>query len=260
MKRPKVSIENYDQVYSYFEQYRQPVRTTKLAYAVMDRVFHPTVLLAPGVDQELDDFRQNDTRQFMVFNHLSNKVDQFVAASIVRRIVPEDVGRTRVIAKDSVFNDPRYPRSFAEAMGTIPAFRTVDHGDKVPSQLVQRAATRLGECVNYLLTDGQNIASYQEGTNNKGERDPHTIGDIKPGIWHLTHQTVADGTPLALTFIGSSYGWTHDTLNPRDAISVVGNSVPITEDLSIDDLVAITSEGLQSAVTAAANARYISER
>lgn len=260
MSKPKVEIGNYQGVYDWYEKYRQPRPVTKLAYTAMNTYYRPAVYLQHGVRDEFEQLRADGTPQIFVLNHLTDTVDQFIASSFAHQIFPEDVGRTRVFAKDSLFRGPK--RSFIDAMGAIPVFRKKDHINPADAERMNQAeiddllAQRgrlVDDATDYMLTitgniiaGGQNLASFGEGSHNK--LDPRIVQKLRPGFARVGLHAYAQGTDVVVTPVGMSFGHTLDTLNPRRATLVVAPSISIDATTTEDGLVSDTATSLQKAV------------
>ena len=246
MNNPKVTVNlnNYQAVYDWYQSYRQPRPITRLAYKALDVYYKPTLHYVDDAYDEFDDFRRDDTPQVFVLNHLTNHSDQFVASAIAHQMTPEDVGHTRVLAKDELFHGTQ--RHFVDMMGAIPTFRKKDHTD---TDIVERAGDALIACTGNIVAAGQNMAVFGEGTHNKV--DPLVLQKLRPGFARIALHAFAQGIDVAITPIGMSFGTSLDSLQPRKAVAVITPSIRITAHDTIDTLVDATRELLQSAVTQA---------
>lgn len=278
MAKPKVSLENYQEVYDWYEQYRQPQAVTKLAYAALDRMYKPAVHFAPGAQHERDELRSYGTPQIFVFNHLTNTVDQFVASAIAHQVVPEDVGNTRVLAKDEMFHSlkpghkvvNKAARNFVDMMGAVPVFRkknysqisgTVDLGqDDVSYELqiqhdrVDAASAAMLASTGNMVAAGQNLAVFAEGSYNKV--DPQVVQKLRPGFARTALHAIAQGRQeVAITPIGMSFGAKLGELNPKKAVAVVGPSLFISSSEAEELIMDATAASLQDAVTVANEVR-----
>ena len=265
MKRPEVTLPNYQAVYDWYQSYRQPRPVTKLAYAALNRRYNPNIHFAEGVHDEFSDLRRTKTPQIFVFNHLTNHSDQFVASAVAHQIVPEDVGRTRVLAKDELFHGAQ--RHFVDLMGAIPTFRKKDHvgtADKKAlsqevldqllteqAELVDQANEAMFVATGTIVANGENMAVFGEGTHNKV--DPAVLQKLRPGFARIALHAYARGTDIAVTPIGMSFGHSLDSLNPRQATIVVAPSIYVTAADTPETLVDATHGSLQVAVTQANN-------
>ncbi len=277
MAKPKVSLENYQVVYDWYEQYRQPRAVTKLAYAALDRMYKPVVHYAPDALHELSELRRYETPQVFVFNHLTNTVDQFVASAIAHQIVPEDVGNTRVLAKDEMFHSlkpghkfvNKAARNFVDMMGAVPVFRKKNYSKvsgntgleeeaayelQIQHEQVDAATSALIASTGNMIAAGQNLAVFAEGSYNKA--DPQVVQKLRPGFARTALHAIAQGRQeVAITPIGMSFGPKLGELNPKKAVAVVGSSLFVSSIEAEDLLMQATARSLQDAVTVANEVR-----
>lgn len=260
MKRPEVTLPNYQAVYDWYQSYRQPRPVTKLAYAALNQRYKPSIHFAEGVHDEFSDLRRNGTPQIFVFNHLTNHSDQFVASAVAHQIVPEDIGRTRVLAKDELFHGAQ--RYFVDMMGAIPTFRKKDHvgkADKKPlnqeeidqllaeqSELVDQANEAMFAATGTIVANGENMAVFGEGTHNKV--DPAVLQKLRPGFARIALYAYAGGADIAVTPVGMSFGYSLDSLDPRKATVIIAPSLYVSTSDTPETLVDATRESLQQAV------------
>lgn len=259
-----VSIHNYQAVYDWYESYRQPRHMTKLAYRALNMYYKPDVHYVDGAEDEFYDFRTNDVPQIFVLNHLTNHSDQFVASAIAHQMTPEDVGRTRVLAKDELFRGVQ--RYFVDMMGAIPTFRKKDHlsqpvfqeydeNDNIIDQpsdqaiQVEKAADALIACTGNIVAGGENMAVFGEGTHNKG--NPLILQKLRPGFARIALHAYARHASPVITPIGLSFGPSQDQLNPKNAVAVIAPSIHLRSESTIDSLLDSTRVSLQAAVTTA---------
>lgn len=272
MKRSKIPVKlhNYQAVYDWYESYRQPRQITKLAYRALNMYYRPEVHYDKDVEDEFYDFRTNDVPQIFVLNHLTNHSDQFVASAIAHQMTPEDVGHTRVLAKDELFRGTQ--RHFVDMMGAIPTFRRKDHSkpstiisrlssydtltqdfidDALNNQpnLVDLAGDALIACTGNIVAKGGNMAVFGEGTHNKV--DPLQLQKLRPGFARIALHAYARHASPVITPIGMSFGPSLDHLNPRRAVAVIAPSIHIRTDSTIDSLLETTRSSLQAAVDTA---------
>lgn len=263
-----VNLNNYQAVYDWYESYRQPRQVTKLAYRALNTYYRPEVHYDKGVEDEFYDFRTNDVPQIFVLNHLTNHSDQFVASAIAHQMTPEDVGRTRVLAKDELFHGAQ--RHFVDMMGAIPTFRKKDHAKtagvivaELPQDadltqdfldslrndqtaIVEKAADALIACTGNIVAKGENMAVFGEGTHNKV--DPLQLQKLRPGFARIALHAYARHASPVITPVGMSFGPSLDRLNPRRAVAVIKPSIHLRKDSTIDSLLDVTRESLQAAV------------
>lgn len=266
MKGSKIPVRlgNYQAVYDWYESYRQPRHVTKLAYRALNMYYKPEVHYIDGALEQFDDYRANDVPQIFVLNHLTNHSDQFVASALAHQMTPEDVGRTRVLAKDELFRGVQ--RYFIDMMGAIPTFRKKDHlsqpvfqeydeNDNIIDQpsvqtiQVEKAADALIACTGNIVASGENMAVFGEGTHNKG--NPLVLQKLRPGFARIALHAYARHASPVITPIGLSFGTSQDQLNPKNAVAVIAPSIHLSSESTIESLLDSTRISLQEAVTIA---------
>lgn len=271
MKRSKIPVElnNYQAVYDWYESYRQPRPVTQLAYRALNMYYKPDVHYVDDAFDDFADYRRHDVPQIFVLNHLTNHSDQFVASAIAHQMTPEDVGRTRVLAKDELFRGTQ--RHFVDMMGAIPTFRKKDHAAKTivgelpldteltqgyldklleeQTAVIEKAADALITCTGNIVAHGENMAVFGEGTHNKG--NPLKLQKLRPGFARIALHAYEKNANPVITPIGLAFGPDQESLNPRRAVAVIAPSLHIDNNSTIESLLNLTRESLQSAVTLA---------
>lgn len=262
MIQPKVRIENYEAVYDWYRQYRQPEQTAKLAYGALHNYYRPDVHISEEVRDIQSDLRRRNTPQILVPNHITNNRDQYLASATLHELAPHTVGHTRVLAKDELFHWPKLP--VIRMMGGIPTFRSKDHikgtEDEMDPESLEQLLAQQRELVNNaneymihstsrIVANGEGLGVFIEGTHNKV--NPTVLQKIRPGFAHIAMRSVLYGTDPVITPIGMSYGQTIETLNPKQATIVVMPSVPVSKKDTVEGLMNTTRASLQTAVTLA---------
>lgn len=199
MERPAVTLENYDDVYAYYQQHQQNRRVARLAYSVLATRFRPRVRYAEGAREKLRELIYDDTRLLIAVNHVSQTDPYTVAAAAWNSALRPVIGRTRVLAKDELFADAKQRRRI-EMMGGIPVFRGKNHGLRAVSE----AGTRMMDVCADRVAGGDDIAIFPEGTCNEG--DPRTLQHVGSGIGHIAKRARAKGIEPRLVLMGLNYG------------------------------------------------------
>lgn len=270
MARPKVSFEStdhIDELYDWYKQYRQPRPVTRSFYRLINHLYAPEVHFSNGAHDQYNDFRRDGTVQIFAFNHLTNHSDQYVATAIAQQTIPEDVGNTRVLAKDTIFHGVKRP--FVDMMGAIPVARRKDHvivhhGEQLDPEeeaailaererLTLHATERMAETSRDLAVMGQNIAAFVEKSYNKV--DPLRVQKLYPGFARIGIGATQQGADVVVTPIGFTMGETISELDPKHAVAVIGESIPITPQSTEDELLIMTGLNLQDAVNQANDIR-----
>jgi 1-acyl-sn-glycerol-3-phosphate acyltransferase len=136
-------------------------------------------------------------------------------------------------------------------MGTIPASRGKNHKDRL--RLVSQANSEMFDMLGELQSRGESIALYPESTHNY--TNPEKLLPIRPGIGEIAIRSLQYTRP-ALVPIGVSYGPEYtqideNTAKPahiRRAQAYIGEVTRLDQDMSVEDVVAITAHTLQDAV------------
>jgi 1-acyl-sn-glycerol-3-phosphate acyltransferase len=227
MKRPKIAVENYREVYNYFRQYDPQARPLQLAYAALNGIFRPRVTFADRAQDDLVRINETQTPHIYYFNHLTN-YDGFVINAALHQIAPDDIGNIRTLAADFNFRQLGplpipIPLPVMEAFGLAPVFRHMDYPD------VEDMTAVHDESFNYfrdLLVKGEKIAGAQEGETNKTD-DPTTLLRTRSGLGIIAYRTAELlDRPVAMTPIAMSYGRHRRAMtNPFKTSIYVGRSL-----------------------------------
>ncbi|WP_305092493.1 1-acyl-sn-glycerol-3-phosphate acyltransferase [Prescottella sp. R16] len=199
MARPAVTLDNYDDVYRYYLDHRQNLLSARIAYAALSARFRPRVHYADGARERLQALLASGTRLIVVANHLTDRDQYTLAATAWQTPLRSVIGRTRVLAKDELFTDPRLRRAI-DLMGSIPVFRSQNHGLRA----VADAGRRMMDVSAQRLQRGDVLAIFPEGTCNDG--DPRRIQRLNTGVGHIAVKARKLGAPPALLALGIAYG------------------------------------------------------
>lgn len=245
MKKPEVTLENYEQVYDYYLDYDQPKLGAKLGHGAMALFFKPHVEYAPDAEQLVGHYLESpDIRGVVAFNHLSDK-DQYVLSAMAHRepVFKSLIGNTFVQSKEPLFHHPnKFIRPFlrrgVDIMGAVPAFRKKDV-DKSKTELRRMATARLLDISVRKLRSGKNMAVFPEGTRN--DIDPEVVQPLRTGI-----ATVVGSVSLTneVGIIPVGFTYEHDKRRPDIYIE----SPALVREIGIDNLLPWLQNSLQSAV------------
>lgn len=216
MKKPEVTLENYEQVYDYYQQYDQPMFGAKLGHYAMGLIFKPNTEFAPGAEDAVEAALQDDkTRTVVAFNHLSDN-DQYVvsAMAIKEPAFKPMVGNTFIQSKEPLFHHPNkilrpFLRRGVDIMGAIPAFRKKDVDDS-SADLRRLATARMLETSVQKIRDGKFMAIFPEGTRNK--ENPEQVQPLRPGISAVIGQTA---TTHEVNIIPVGFTYEHNKHKPQ---------------------------------------------
>ncbi len=241
MDRPAVSLENYRAVYDFYLRHQQNRHVTRLAYAALARRFKPRVDYPDGAREDLRRLIYDDTRLILAVNHLTETDPYTVAASAWASPLRAVIGRTRVLAKDELFQEPKQRRRI-DMMGGIPVFRGKNHGMRA----VNEAGKAMLDVSAQRLRRGDDLAVFPEGTCNL--EDPTKIQHVGSGIGHIVARARALGVEPVLVCIGLSYG--PDAAKLKSASVYIDTPVAALPEKPID-ITRVVAEGMQKALDGA---------
>lgn len=199
MRPPEVLLGNSDDVYDFYRAHRQNRLQAMGAYALLGRRYRPRVGYAEGARAAIRELIRARTPLLIAVNHLSRLDPYTLAAAAWRSELRPIIGRTRVLAKDELFEEEKLRRRI-DMMGGIPVFRGTDHGLRA----VNAAGQRMMDICAERLADGDSLAIFPEGTCN--DADPAQVQPIGTGIGHIAFRTAKLGVRPALLALGLSYG------------------------------------------------------
>ncbi|HUO61835.1 MAG TPA: 1-acyl-sn-glycerol-3-phosphate acyltransferase [Candidatus Bathyarchaeia archaeon] len=248
MKRPKVELENYKQVYAYYQDYGPPRLASRLAWRAFNGIYQPRITFVDGARETFSWAQAEGIPQIIAFNHLTDVHDQFVAGATLQQIMPDGAGRTRILTKDLLLRQvPRGLGLVGDALCGIPVFRKKDHG--VQSGIVDSSTEALYNCSVAILESGQNLVGFPEGTHNKN--NPRFLGKVRPGMAEIACRAVRQCVPVTVTAIGMSYGQPGEKQHARHATVIVGETFDVIESDTVEKITEDIREGLQNAVAVA---------
>lgn len=253
MKRPKVVLENYEQVYDYYEQCQPAILPQKLAYAAISAVLRPRIMYMNGAIDDLDQINSEHLPQIYTFNHLS-KFDQLIVGSTLHQIAPDDIGNIRTLGADFNFRwvsiQPNKWLSIPpliDGMGGIPVYRGINY----PDANLRPVHDRMFNCAVNALATGQKIEASYEGEVNKN--DPTRLRKFRSGISHiacraaeLLDRDIAI-TPLAFSYAPQKRRFT----NPFNTSVCIGRSLFVQPGSNPDTITRQAQSYLQYPVTLA---------
>ncbi|MGW1742379.1 lysophospholipid acyltransferase family protein [Nocardia sp. NPDC001965] len=207
MRPPEVLLDNSDDVYDFYRLHRQNRLQAMGAYALLGRRYRPRVGYATGAREAIHALIRSRTPLLIAVNHLSQLDPYTLAAAAWRSELRPIIGRTRVLAKDELFEEVTLRRRI-DMMGGIPVFRGRDHGLRA----VNAAGQRMMDICAERLATGDSLAIFPEGTCN--EIDPAQVQPVGTGIGHIAFRTAKLGTRPALVSLGLSYGERADPAVP----------------------------------------------
>ncbi|QLY30908.1 lysophospholipid acyltransferase family protein [Nocardia huaxiensis] len=199
MEPPEVILENSDAVYDYYRDHQQNLVKAKAAYWLLNRRFRARVGYAPGAREKLREYISQGRALLISINHLSQQDPYTVAAAAWNSALRPAIGRTRVLAKDELFEEPEQRRKI-DMMGGIPVFRGKDHGIRA----VNAAGQRMIDICAERMARGDGVAVFPEGTCN--DVDHTQVQAVGTGIGHIAFRARKLGADPVLVSLGLSYG------------------------------------------------------
>ncbi|MEU0544148.1 lysophospholipid acyltransferase family protein [Nocardia sp. NPDC005978] len=199
MERPEVVLENSDAVYDFYRDHQQNLLQARGAYWMLGRRYRPRISYAAGARDRLRELISQRRPLLIAINHLSQLDPYTVAAAAWRSALRPAIGRTRVLAKDELFEEPKL-RARIDMMGGIPVFRGKDHGLRA----VNAAGQRMIDICAERLARGDGVAVFPEGTCNNV--DPTQVQQVGTGIGHIGFRAKRLGADPVLVSLGLSYG------------------------------------------------------
>lgn len=218
MLRPDVSLDDQQGVYDFYLDHQQNLLLARLAYAALSARYRPRVSFAPGAEESIRALLSDGTSLIIAANHLTDSDQYILAATAWQTPLRSVIGRTRVLAKDELFREPKL-RKRIDMMGGIPVFRSKNHGLRAVSD----AGRRMMEISAERVRRGDSLAIFPEGTCNM--EDPARVQHVNSGIGHIASRAGKLGATPALLHLGISYG--PATATVKSASVHVGH--PVTE-------------------------------
>ncbi|MGW0178589.1 lysophospholipid acyltransferase family protein [Nocardia sp. NPDC003345] len=199
MRHPEVLLGNSDDVYDFYRAHRQNRIQAMGAYALLGRRYRPRISYSDGARAAIRDLIRARTPLLIAVNHLSRLDPYTLAAAAWRSELRPIIGRTRVLAKDELFEEEKLRRRI-DMMGGIPVFRSTDHGLRA----VNAAGQRMMDICAERLAEGDSLAIFPEGTCN--DVDQARVQPVGTGIGHIAFRAGKLAAAPALVCLGLSYG------------------------------------------------------
>jgi 1-acyl-sn-glycerol-3-phosphate acyltransferase len=200
MKRPEISLENYEEVYKYYGEHQPNKLALKGLHAALSALYHPHIQYAEGAKERTAKLLDSDYRLILASNHL-HMFDQLpIGGAMHKQPLKPIVGNTTILSKPSYFEN-RLLRPALDACGAIPIFREKDSADRAQQmQSTHRALDTVGE----KLQSGGHLIIFPEGTRNTD--DPEHLAKLQAGIGHIAVQADKNHIPVGILPIGLWYG------------------------------------------------------
>lgn len=214
MRRPTVTLDDFDTVYDFYERHEQSQAFARLGHLVLARAYLTSVTRDDGADDAITDALRAGTRLVISPNHTTAD-DQYVIVSMAEKVeaLRPLRGRAFIPAEPSLFSRPgrkgRLLRAAVDGLGAVPTFRLEDlrrRGIEITAEVEERyrqAIVRASETQVAKLVAGHSMAGFWEGTRNRS--DYRVVQPLRKGIAH-TVIAAAEHVPVALLPVGFYYG------------------------------------------------------
>ena len=261
MGRPRVSLDNADAVYEYYERHAQSRAYARLMHVLLSRVYRADITCDPGAEAAIDEGLRAGARLILSPNHTTAD-DQYVIVSLVQRLraLRPLRGTTFIPSEPSLFTRSgvtgKALRRAVDGLGAIPTFRLEDlrrQGVELTEEVSARhqdSIVRSSETHVTKLIEGECMAGFWEGTRNRV--DYRVVQPLKKGIAH-TVLAAAEEVPVLLLPVGMYYGgepedYRRPVLPGRHRPLVhVGTPIPVPP-ASADELTALLHPAMQRCV------------
>lgn len=252
--RPPITVDNYQQVYEYFEDYDNDGKVLGFAYGAINKLLHPRISENPQARPDAEHIAATNTPHIYIFNHLS-KWDYFLFASYLHQKAPSDIGNIRTMGADFNFRGPKITAGevqvgpLVDYIGGIPVFRSQDY----PERDLRPVQEELFNCVARSLVKGHKVAAAPEGkiyvTDN-----PIQLLKFRSGVAEVAMRAahILD-SEVAITPMGFCYK--RDVRQAKNkgknARIYVEQSVYATPDMTVPQITDMAREKLQQAAAIA---------
>lgn len=261
MKRPDVKLDNFEEVYDFYETHEQSKVFARIAHVLLARRYRVTVTCDEGVEEAIRTELRAGSRVIISPNHITAD-DQYVIVSLVQEVPALHPlrGNTFIPAEPSLFVRPgvagRMLRRAVDGLGALPTFRLEDlkrQGIELTDEIRsvhQRSMLKSSDAQVSKLIRGSFMAGFWEGTRNR--TDYRVVQPLKNGMGHTAIAASKEVRVLLLP-MGIYYGGEpSDYRRPRvpkpHAPHVhLGMPIPV-ETGSAGELVALVHPAIQSCV------------
>ncbi len=188
MGRPQVTLENYEEVYRFYKDYRPTKLTAWILSGGLGLKFRPSVHFAPGAEERVDEIIKSGRPLVIASNHLLDTDPRIIAAAAAREsVLRRLVGNTFIPSKSPIFYSPdpsvkqRFEKYAVDGLGAIPVYREKDFmNDEAALKMVRKTLRPFMDVSVGRLNQGMNMAIFPEGERN--EADPEKVQPLFSGI------------------------------------------------------------------------------
>lgn len=247
MKRPKVALDNYKDLYEFYKNHRQGKRAAKFLHGIMGIAFAPEVTYAVGAKEQIEKTFESGRTIVLASNHVRAIDPCIIAALPVREPTFSPLlGNTFIPSKKSIQAKP-VVRRVVDGLGAVPVFRKKDIKTEADKKYMSGASRMFLKTVLERMNEGQNMALFPEGERNTG--DPSRVQQLQAGIG-LMVCTVSKVEQPTIVPMGISYA--EGFRGARQPQVFIGNP-STTNFLKSKDVLEWLPEQLQACVNAAEN-------
>lgn len=222
MSKPRVALENYQQLYDHYGSRRPNRLANRILHAALGAIIRPQVSFAAEAEEDVANLLASNVTLVLASNHVSNFDPPVIAAMAQReRVIRPMRGKTSVLSKNSLFKQPLRP--IIDQLYAIPTFRAGEATradgsvDEARTALQRAASQRVQDMSVDLLDNGIHMAIFPEGTRNK--QDPTMVQRVKHGLGDIVCR-VAPETMLAIVPMGIYYGPGEHSTNLRPSVYI----------------------------------------
>ncbi len=210
MKRPAVTLENYSEVYDFYDKHRPNRLGTWALYSALGAAFAPHVIYTENAEEQIKQSLEGGKKLVIVANHTKDIDPCEMASTLFREpVLRPMIGSAFIPAKSPIFYDliksPAFLnpllRRAVDGLYSVPVFRNKECGNDNPT-LTPAAMRLLATCVNK-LNAGDHMAILGEGERNTG--NPTKIQKIQSGVGLMVCRVREVEQPTLVT-MGIYYG------------------------------------------------------
>ena len=261
MKRPDVTLDNFEAVYRFYETHDQSKAYARFAHLVFAKIFRMDLSVEEGAEDAIRDAMASGTRIIISPNHLTGD-DQYVIVALAQHLgtLHPLRGGTFIPTEPSLFVRSglkgRILRRCVDGLGAMPTIRSKDlrrqgiEQTEEVAELHRRAMVTASDAQVTQLIRGQHMAGFWEGTRNR--TDYRVVQPLKKGMAH-TAIAAAASIKVAILPVGFSYGgepddYEHPKLPGKHTPHVhVGMPIPV-ETTDANELVDLVYPAIQGCV------------
>jgi 1-acyl-sn-glycerol-3-phosphate acyltransferase len=244
MSMPKLKPENYEQVYSHFEDFEPNKRIQDIGFAVMHATYASEVHYQADSDKIMSKHLGEGGSVILAPKHQSNADTPTIAGLVYEEPFKFMRGTTIIPAKATMFDWPLLGRFFPHMLAH-PTFRSKDFADTEEGKQLRYAVTDrlINFNINY-VNDGGNSAIFAEGTRDKA--NPSQIKNLKSGIGRIA---VGVKDPSSLLILPAGIAYKSKRTNTKPVV-VIGEPFS-PKNMSQEDVIDLTKYRMQQATTEA---------